>query len=98
MQSLLAPLREGKAVWLKVDDRRLPKKTRKYPTVLMICPMDKLGIDTDALLVAMPPYGSEIVDPATGLKPSMFARLGLSFSLSSALAHALRLVLRRSYG
>lgn len=93
LQSLLAPLREGNAVWLEVKDKRLPKKTRAYKPVLVICPVSRIGVDASWLLVSMPPYGSELVNPRSDLKATVFARLGLSFSLASALARALRNVL-----
>ena len=89
VSTLLAPLREGKPVWLEVNDKRLPKKTRKYRTILVICPLRALGYNVKGFLVAMPPYGAEIVDSETDLKGITFARLGLSFSLASALADAL---------
>src|ERR1041384_2983577 len=94
-EALLAPLRDGKAVYIKVDDIRLPKKQRAYNTMLFICPLKVLGVDLPRLLVAMPPYGSDILDPRTDLKASVLARLGLSFSLASALAEALRKILWR---
>lgn len=97
-EALLEPLRKGEPVWLKVDDLRLPKKTRKYSTFLFICPFKTLGYDAPRLLVAMPPYGSEVLNPRTDLKATVLARLGLSFSLASALADALRKTLWRSHG
>lgn len=89
LETLLEPLRSGKAVVLRVSDIRLPKKTRKYQPVLVICPLSVMGIDYPRLLVSMPPYGSELIDPSVDLKASNFARLGLSFSLASALSNAL---------
>jgi hypothetical protein len=87
--TLFEPLRKGKPVWLEVQDLRLPKKTRKYKTTLLVCPLRVLGYDVDGYLVAMPPYGSEIISVAD-IKGTTFTRLGLSFSLASALADALR--------
>lgn len=86
----MAPLLQGRAVWLRVEDARLPRKTRKYKTLLVIAPLVSLGVDRQYLLVAMPPYGSEIVDPETDLKATVFARLGLSFSLARALVDAIK--------
>lgn len=86
---LLSPLLRGKPVWLLVEDQRLPRKTRKYKTMLVLVPVPSLGFPVNRLLVAMPPYGSEILDPAVDFKSSVFARLGLSFSLASALTQAL---------
>jgi len=87
--TLFAPLRKGKPVWLEVSDLRLPKKTRKYKTVLIVCPLSVLGHDIQGYFVAMPPYGAELVS-ATDIKATTFARLGLSFSLARALADALK--------
>lgn len=94
-EELLSPLREGKAVWLLVKDKRLPKKTRKYETVLVLAPTVSLGGAGGWMLVSMPPYGSELIDTRTDLKATTFARLGLSFSLASALVDALCKTLRR---
>lgn len=92
LNELLHPLLDRRPVWLKVEDKRLPKKTRKYGTLLHI------GFVTESsrwLLIAMPPYGAELIDPAVDLKAVNFARLGLSFSLSSALVSALKKLLWR---
>lgn len=83
---------------LYVNDPRLPRKTRKYDTTLVLAPFVLLGRNANLLLAAMPPYGSEILDPSTDLKVTNFARLGLSFSLSSALVDALRNLYGGQYG
>ena len=90
---IFSPLKEGQQVSLVVTDIRLPKKTRKYKTVLVMVPYVQADCPRGYLLVAMPPYGAELIDCKTDLRPGVFARLGLSFSLSSALCAALRSVL-----
>lgn len=90
LEQLLGPLKYGQPVTLIVGDIRLPKKTRRYPTVLTLFPYTGDGCPAGYLLAAMPPYGAELIDPRVDLKPSVFARLGLSFSLASAIADALQ--------
>jgi hypothetical protein len=93
LEQLLGPLKEGRQVVLSVKDIRLPKKSRRYCPVLALTPYVQGGCPQGYLLVSMPPYGSELVDPKVDLKPSVFARLGLSFSLAKAVANALQHVL-----
>ena len=93
---LLAPLLEGKIVRLSVDDPRLPRKKRSYTPQLVIAPAAAIGVQENILLVSFPPYGAEFVRVGVDFKATVFARLGLSFSLSRALADALfNLYLRR---
>lgn len=95
---LLSPLLQGKAVCLRVEDPRLPKKKRKYETVLALVPTQSLGVKGGYLLAAMPPYGSELLDPRVDLKVTTFARLGLGFTLSRALVDALKKIYGERHG
>lgn len=90
---LLGPLKNDQSVSLVLTDSRLPRKTRRYRPVLVLAPYRQAGCPKGYLLAAMPPYGAELIDPLVDLRPSVFARLGLSFSLASAIAMALRQVL-----
>lgn len=90
---LLLPLKKKRQVSLVVNDIRLPKKTRKYPTMLVITPYEGKNCPPGYFLFAMPPYGSEILNMEDDLKPFNLARLGLSMTLATALAKALRYVL-----
>lgn len=92
VRDLLSPLLLKKPVWLVVEDKRLPKKTRKYSTALCI---QYASDNNDWLLVAMPPYGAELIDLRVDLKPIVFVRVGLSVSLSTALVNSLKRILRR---
>jgi len=95
IEELLTPLRYGRSVVLQVADKRLPRKTRSYPTMLVITPMVQLGGSPQQLLIAMPPYGSEVFDIQTELRGSKLARLGLSFTMADALSKALQKILWR---
>ncbi len=93
LEQLLSPLRRNQSVSLFIDDDRLPKKKRKYRPVLVIAPYTHSGCPPGCLLVSMPPYGSELIDPQVDLKSIAFVRIGLKHSLASALASALKQVL-----
>lgn len=93
LEKLLGPLRRNQSVSLLIDDSRLPKKTRRYRPVMVITPYNHSGCPKGCLLVSMPPYGAELIDPQVDLKSIAFVRLGLRHSLASALASALKQVL-----
>ena len=93
LEQLLGPLKNDQQVSLALTDLRLPKKTRRYKPVLVLVPYRQAGCPQGYLLAAMPPYGAEMIDPSKDLRPGVFARLGLSFTLASAIATALRYVL-----
>ena len=86
---LLNPLLAEKTVYLAVDDRRLPKKTREYRPVLVLVPGRAFGMTTRTLLASFPPYGAELLRVPRDLKASCFVRLGLTFSLAKAISVAL---------
>ena len=65
---------------------------------MCLAPFESLGIRERKLLVSMPPYGSEILDPAVDLRATNIARLGLSFTMASALIDALTKLYGGSHG
>jgi hypothetical protein len=88
-ETLLSPLRQGKAVVLRLDDPRLPLKRRAVaPHKLFLIPLGTLGVSSSGILAALPPYGSEIffLDRVSML---VFLRLGINAALAEALANAL---------
>jgi hypothetical protein len=81
---LLAPLRKGALVILRVNDPRLPKRRRiTGEPRLFLQPFD------GNLLVALEGHGAEVVNPYK-LKSISFSRLGINATLSEALAENIK--------
>lgn len=91
-KTLLAPLREGKAVVLRVTDPRLPKRKRIVEPLLFLTPLGVYGGLSPRLMIALQTYGCEVCDTREPVLPVMLYRMGLSAKLSGVLASELNQV------
>lgn len=94
-QGLLAPIREGKVVVLKVDDPQAPRKKRAPKPKLFFVPFTSMGHGpSPLLLISLEAHGSEVVDTRGPVALAVFIRLGLSFRMAEAVRRELDLVFR----
>lgn len=95
---LLYKLAEGRPVVLRVDDQRLFKRKRAEKPVLFLTPLSVYGPPSSMLMVSLPAHGSELIETKDDIRAISFMRLGLSASLSKAIASELNKVftVRRS--
>ncbi len=89
---LLSRLASGNPVALVLDDRRLPKKKRAEKPVLFLTPVSVFGTVSPLLMVALQARGCEVVDTRREITAMPFIRMGISVTLSKALAVELNLV------
>ncbi len=95
LEKLLAPIKLGLPVILKVDDPKRIVKKRSLEQMLIFTPMALYGLTNKYLLANIPSQGSEILDITKPLKSVSFVRLGLNARLASAIADALNYILWR---
>lgn len=91
---ILAPLKDGQPVVLVVDDSPYMKKKNRYikHVLLFFTPLNIYGGLKEQVMVAIPSYGSDLIDLREKIKPMTFYRIGLSYRLSRALANALNIL------
>lgn len=92
VKMLLAPLREGKPVILRVTDPRLPKRKRVDKPLLFLTPLTAYGRLSSSLVVALQAHGCEVCDTKDKISAMVFYRAGLSMTLSNVLASELNQV------
>lgn len=92
--ALLHPLLNGKPVVLKVDDGRLPKRSRVRVVRLFLAPLASFGLAGEGIVAGLETHGCEVFDPSTVTRMS-FLRLGLSVRLSTAIARELNVLFKK---
>lgn len=86
-ESRLSPILEGKPVAFFIKDSSMRRKKRIGIPVVFVHPLDNFG--TNTVLVSVPGYGAEVVDPAT-VKPLELYKAGLTMKAAKALANEMK--------
>ena len=87
----LEPLLSGKPVVFSINDPRMREKKRIKQPLIFLQPIYPSG--KTLLLVSIPGYGSEIVDPKT-VRPMELFRAGLSMRAAKILAEELKILFK----
>ena len=92
--NILKPLTEGLSVSMVVTDPKMRVKKRASVPVMLIAPVSMYGMEGTDLLISMPGYGCEVLDPYN-VDKLVFYRLGLTSVASRALASEMKKLFKK---
>lgn len=81
---ILVPLKRGRAVAMRVNDKRIRKKKRVEDVILLVTPSETLGMNRGVLVFSLIGYGCEAM-PLDNLKASRLYMMGLSMRVAKLL-------------